>query len=232
MNINHGEVTAVIGQKNSGKSVLSEGLLTEMGRFVCIDPNSEHGPPGAVAVESYDDVWRRWMNGETRQVVRDRRGALNEERMPEYVRAVGQLQDAYLFLDEAHNYMNSGKCPDCIRKLAKYAVSHQNIWFVFGVHLASDIPSELWSQIDNFVIFAYGDKWDNKMQKASIPCKKVVQDGYRRSKAEELSEKHGIPESVLRTGLDPNSYQFLAYKDELGNSPAVRGPVPIPDHLS
>lgn len=232
MNIDIGEVTAIIGQKNSGKSVLSELLLTEMGRFLCIDPNSEHGPPGASAVERPRDVLTNWMQGDTRQVVRDRRGALTEERMADWVKTAAQLQDMYLYLDEGHNYMGANSCPDVIRKLAKHVVSHQNVGFIFGVHMAGDIPSDLWSQVDNFIFFSYGDSWDNKMKKVSIPCKKVIKDGYPAKKAESLSEKHGIPEDILRNGLDPESYQFLTYKDQLGYSPSVRGPVPIPDHLS
>lgn len=208
LNIDYGEITAVIGQKNSGKSVLMESLFCNMDRYVLVDPNYEHGPPGAVAVEGYRDVWRNWMEGNTRQVVRDRRGAITEERLPEYVRAVGQLQECYLGIDELHNYTNASYCPDALKKLVKYVVSHQNVGFVFGVHMAKDIPSEMWSQIDNFVIFSYGDKWDAKMQEASIP------------------EKHKVRE------LDPDSYQFLTYKNQLGGKSEVRGPVPIPDHLS
>ncbi|WP_158055973.1 hypothetical protein [Halorussus halophilus] len=208
MNIDIGEVTAVIGQKNSGKSVLTEYLLTQMDRFIALDPNYEHGPPGASAVKSPEGVWRHWMEGDQRLVARDSRGALTEERMDEWVRAVCQLQEAYLLLDEMHNYTKATYCPTVLKKLVKYVVSHQNIGFVFGVHLASDIPSDIWSQIDNFIIFSYGDKWDSKMQDASIPDKRVVQE------------------------LDPSSYQFLTYKDQLGGESKVRGPVPIPDHLS
>jgi len=211
VNIDYGEVTAIIGQKNSGKSVLTEYLLTQMDRFVCIDPNSEHGPPGAVAVESYDDVWRSWMDGDTRQVVRDRRGAITEERMEEYVRAVGQLQRGYLFLDEMHNYTSASYCPDPIKKLASYTVSHQNIGFVFAVHMAKDIPNKVWSQIDNYIIFSYGDSWDRKMREASIPGKEKVKEGG---------------------AVKADSYQFLTYENKLGGTSEVRGPVPVPDHLS
>lgn len=211
MNIDYGEVTAIIGQKNSGKSVLTEYLLTQMDRFVCIDPNSEHGPPGAVAAESPEDVWRNWMDGDTRQVVRDRRGAMTGSRMEEYVRAVGQLQEAYLFLDEMHNYTSANSCPDPIKKLASYTVSHQNIGFVFAVHMAKDIPNKVWSQIDNYIIFSYGDSWDHKMQEASIPGKHKVREGGE---------------------VTPESYEFLTYKRGLGNDSEVRGPVPVPDHLS
>lgn len=205
--INHGEVTAVIGQKNSGKSVLMEHLFCEMNRFVLADPNSEHGPPSAVAVRSWRDVWQRWMDGQTQQVIRDHRGALREDRLTEYLRAVGQLQDLYLGIDECHNYMDHRSGPGELKDFAKYAVSHQNIGLVFGVHMASDIPSWLWNQIDNFIIFAYGNKWDSKIAGSDLPDKGKIKR------------------------LDPSSFQFYCYEEGVGNSATVRGPVPIPDHL-
>lgn len=230
LDIDHGEVTAVIGQKHSGKSVLMERLFCEMDRFVLLDPNHEHGPPDSAAVERYQDVWTHWMDGQTQQVVRDRRGALINDRMEEWVRAAAQLQDCYLGIDEAHKFMNANSCPDVLRTLVKHVVSHQNVGFIFGVHMAKDIPSDVWSQIDNFVIFSYGDKWDAKMQDTSIPYKKVVKDGYGASAAG-MADETTIPEPELRDGLDPKSYRFLTYKDGLDGTSTVEGPVPIPAHL-
>jgi len=207
LSINHGEVTAVIGQKDSGKSVLIEHLFCNMDRYLLCDPNSEHGPPDATPVRSYRDVWSNWMDGHTRQVVRDHRGALREDRLVEYLRAAGQLQDLYTGIDECHNYMDQHGGPDELKTFIKYVVSHQNIGFVFGVHMASDIPSWLWNQIDNFIIFSYGNKWDSKISNADLPEKGKIKD------------------------LHPSSFQFYIYKEGVGNSAEIRGPVPIPDHL-
>lgn len=203
MRIKFGEVTAVIGQKESGKSVLMESLLTETSRYIAADPNSEHGPPNAVAVRSFRDVWQHWMDGNTQQVIRDRRGALREDRLVEYLRAVGQLQELFLFIDELHNYTDQYGGPDELKTLAKYGVSHQNIGLVFGVHMASDIPSWLWNQIDNFIIFSYGSKWDSKIDNADLPQKAKIKS------------------------LDPESYQFYCYEQGVGNTAEV-----VPDEPS
>ncbi len=206
MNIDLTEISVVLGQKNSGKSVLIEHLLCRTERFLCLDPNHEHGPPGSVVVTSPADVLREWMDGNFRQVVRD--APLTTEKMREYLKAFGQLQGAYLYIDEAHNYMGYSHVPDELKDIAKWHLTHNNCGLVLGVHQAKEVHDSLWSHVDNYVIFSYGDHEDSKLAGASIPG------------------KHRVHE------IDPNSYQFLYYKDVSGASSEIRGPVPVPEHLS
>lgn len=206
MRIDLTEITVVLGQKNSGKSVLLEHLLTQTERFLMIDPNHEHGPPGSVVVRSPADVLREWMNGNTRQVVRD--APLTTEKAVQYMRAFGQLRGAYLFIDEAHNYMSAHSVPQELKDIAKWHLTHNNCGLVLGAHQAKEINDALWSHVDNYVIFSYGDHEDAKLAGASIPGKHQV---------------HGI---------DPESYKFLWYKDVSGAESHIRGPVPVPGHLS
>jgi hypothetical protein len=206
MEINLTEISVVMGQKNSGKSVLFEHLLSQTDRFLCLDPNHEHGPPGSVAVSSPAEVLREWMKGNTRQVVRD--GALTEEKAEQYMRAFGQLQGAYLYIDEAHNYMSAHSVPDVLKDIAKWHLTHNNCGLVLGVHQAKEVNDALWSHVDNYVVFSYGDHEDAKLAGASIPNKDVVHQ------------------------LDHGEYRFLWYKDVSGADSEVRGPVPLPDHLS
>jgi len=206
MNIDLAEISVVLGKKNSGKSVLMEHLLTQTERFMCLDPNHEHGPPGSVVVTSPGAVLTEWMKGNTRQVVRD--APLTEEKAEQYMRAFGQLKEAYLYIDEAHNYMSYSHVPQVLKDLAKWHLTHNNCGLVLGAHQAKEINDALWNHVDNYMIFSYGDHEDAKLAGASIPNKHQV---------------HSI---------DPQSYQFLWYKDVSGATSKVRGPVPIPAHLS
>jgi GTP-binding protein EngB required for normal cell division len=200
------EISVVLGQKNSGKSVLIEHLLTRMRRYVVLDPNHEHGPPKAAIAHSPAELLSLWMTGETRIVVRD--APLSEEKAEEYMRAFGQLQRAYLVIDEAHNYMSYSYIPDTLKHLVKWHVTHNNCGIVLGAHKAKEIHDQIWTQTDNYMIFSYGEHEDSKLAEASIPSKRQVHD------------------------LDPDAYQFLWYKDVSGAESEVRGPVPVPEHLS
>jgi len=205
MDIDLTEITVILGQKDSGKSVLIEYLLTQTERFVCLDPNHEHGPPGSVVVTSPAEVLREWLAGNTRQVVRD--APLNEEKAEQYMRAFGQLRDAYLVIDEAHNYMSHRSVPQVLKDIAKWHLTHNNCGLLLGAHQAKEINDSLWSHVDNYLIFSYGDHEDAKLAGASIPGK---------------SQVHGI---------DPDSYQFLTYENVSGASSSISGPVPVPTHL-
>jgi len=205
MDIDLAEISVILGQKNSGKSVLFEYLLTQTERFVCLDPNGEHGPPGAVFAESPEEVLYYWMDGETRIVVRDM--PLTEEKFTQYLQAFGQLQDAYLYIDEAHNWMSHSYIPDVLKDLIKWHVTHNNCGIVAAAHKAKEIHDQMWTQTDNYFIFSYGEHEDAKLADVSIP------------------DKHRVHT------LDPKSYQFLYYKDVAGADSAVRGPVPVPAHL-
>jgi len=206
MNIDLTEITVILGQKNSGKSVLTEHLLTQMDRYLGLDPNHEHGPPDSIAVSTPAESLREWVNGNTRQVVRD--GPLTEEKAEQYMRVFGQLQDAYLVIDEAHNYMGPHRCPEILEDMARWYVSHSNGGLVLGAHKAKDIHDAIWQQVDNYFIFSYGDHEDAKLSSVSIP------------------DKHRVH------SLDPASYQFLSYKDVAGADSEIRGPVPVPSHPS
>lgn len=199
------EISVLLGQKNSGKSVLFEYLLTQCDRYICLDPNGEHGPPGAVYPESPVDCLRLWMDGETKQVIRDM--PLTEDKLVQYLRAFGQLQRCYLFIDEVHNWMNFNYIPEDLRQLIKWHVTHNNCGIVAAAHKAKDIEGTMWSQVDNYFIFSYGEDRDSKIREVSIPDKHLI------------------------FALDPESYQFLFFKDVAGSSAEVRGPVPIPGHL-
>lgn len=205
MDIDLSEITVLLGQKNSGKSVLFEHLLCRTERYVCLDPNGEHGPPSAVFATSPRDVLRYWVDGETQIVVRDQ--PLTEEKLLDYCRVFGQLQRAYLFIDEAHNWMSANYIPDVLKDLIKWHVTHYNCGLVVAAHKAKEIHDQMWTQTDNYFIFSYGDHEDSKLAGVSIPDKHVVHE------------------------LDPTSYQFLFYKDVAGADSQVRGPVPIPSHL-
>lgn len=205
MDIDLSEITCILGQKNSGKSVLSEHLLCQMDRFICIDPNAEHGPPGAVYPNDPIDVLRLWSEGHTRQVVRE--VAFTEDVLEGYLRAFGQLSEAYLYIDEAHNWMSANYIPEVLKNLVKWHISHSNCGLVVAAHKAKEIHDQIWTQTDNYVIFAYGEHEDSKFSGVSIPDKREVFD------------------------LDPSEYRFLYYKDVAGAVSTVRGPVPVPGHL-
>jgi hypothetical protein len=205
MDIDLSEISVILGQKNSGKSVLSEHLLCQMDRFICIDPNGEHGPPGAVFPEDPVDVLRLWSEGHRRQVIREI--PFTEDVLEEYLRAFGQLERVYLFIDEAHNWMGPHHIPDVLKNLVKWHISHSNCGLVVAAHKAKEIHDQIWTQTDNYFIFSYGEHEDSKFNRVSIP------------------EKHQV------TQMDPNEYRFLYYKDVAGASSEVRGPVSIPSHL-
>ncbi|ELZ22406.1 hypothetical protein C475_17878 [Halosimplex carlsbadense 2-9-1] len=205
MDIDLSEITAILGQKNSGKSVLFEHLLAQTERFICLDPNAEHGPPGAVYPDSPRDVLRHWVNGRTRQVIRE--VPFTEDVLEQYCRAFGQLQECYLYIDEAHNWMGANYIPEILQHLVKWHVTHSNCGLVLAAHKAKEIHDQIWTQTDNYIIFAYGEHEDSKFRRVSIPGKERV------------------------TQMDPNSYQFLYYKDVAGAESHIRGPVPIPSHL-
>ncbi|WP_121822840.1 hypothetical protein [Halostella salina] len=205
MDVDLTEITVILGQKNSGKSVLFEHLLTRTERYVCLDPNGEHGPPGAVYAESPAEVLHYWMDGETQIIVRDM--PLTEDKFTQYLRAFGQLQRAYLYIDEAHNWMSSHYIPDTLKDLIKWHVTHNNCALVCAAHKAKEIHDQMWTQTDNYFIFSYGEHEDAKLADVSIPNKRRVHT------------------------LDPTSYRFLYYKDVAGADSEVRGPVPIPEHL-
>lgn len=205
MDIDLSEISVILGQKNSGKSVLFEHLLCQTERFICIDPNGEHGPPGAVYPESPADVLRLWMDGHTRQVIRE--VPFTEDVLEEYLRAFGQLRECYLFVDEAHNWMGPHHIPEVLQHLVKWHISHSNCGLVVAAHKAKEIHDQIWTQTDNYLLFAYGEHEDSKFRSVSIP------------------DKHKV------TQMDPTEYRFLFYKDVAGASSQVRGPVPIPSHL-
>jgi len=205
MDIDLSEITVILGQKPSGKSVLFEHLLAQTDRFMCIDPKAEHGPPGAVYPESPRDAIMKWSEGKTKQVIREVR--FDEETLNQYLRAFGQFQEAYLYIDESHNWMSANYIPESLKHLVKWHISHSNCGLVCAAHKAKEINDQVFTQTDNYFIFAYGDHEDSKFSRASIP------------------DKHRV------TSLDPNSYQFLYYKDVAGAQSEIRGPVPIPEHL-
>lgn len=211
MNIDLSEVTIFMGKKNSGKSVAIEYFLTQCDRFVAIDPNHEHGPPGATVATTPSAVLSEWLRGNTRIIIRDEQGALEEDRAMKYARIVAQLPECYLIIDEAHKYMTHSYCPGVLAQIAKWVVTHQNCGLVFGVHTGSDVPTELWSQVDNYVIFPYGGHEDSKMADLDIP---------REDKQKVVDE------------LDEDSYQFLTYSNSAGVEAETRGPVPLPEHLT
>jgi hypothetical protein len=206
MNIDLSEVTAVLGQKNSGKSVLIEHLLTGMRRFVCIDPQADHGPPGATFVTSPAELMQEWARGNRRIVVR--KTPITDEDLTEFLRAFGQITDAYLVIDEAHNFMSEHSLPRVLKLIVKWHISHSNNGLVIGAHQAKEIHDKVWQQVDNYLIFAYGGHEDSKFSSVDIPNKRAVQD------------------------LDPQNYRFLYYHDVAGADSEIRGPVPVPRHLS
>jgi len=200
------EVTGIYGKKNSGKSILVEHLLTQTPRFVAIDPNHEHGPPGSTAVTSPVELLREWAAGNTRLVVRD--PPLKDEKFVQYLRAFGQLKDAYLYVDEAHNFMSPHNAPQEIVDIAKWHVTHNNCGLVLGVQQAKSIYDAVYQHIDTHISFHYGRHEDAK-----------------------LSELGPHVVEAIR-GLDYGSYQFVYFRDVTGGEPEIRGPVPVPDHLS
>lgn len=205
MQIDLTEITGIYGKKNSGKSVLFEHLLTQTERYVCLDPNHEHGPPGSVAVTSPADVLRQWVQGNTRQVVRD--APLTKEKAAQYARAFGQLKDAFLYVDEIHNYMSEHSCPQVFEDLAAWHVTHNNCGMVIASQQAKSVHDALFQHIDTHFIFHYGSHEDAKLRTLG-------------------------PETVRKVqNLDFSSYQFVYYHDVTGGEPQVAGPVPVPDHL-
>lgn len=205
MDIDLSEISVILGQKNSGKSVLFEHLLTQTDRYICIDPNGEHGPPEAEYPDNPGEVLDLWAQGERQQVVREM--PFTEEKLSEYLRAFGQLREAYLYIDEVHNWMGPHNIPEVLQHLVKWHITHSNCGLVVAAHKAKEIHDQVFTQTDNYFIFAYGDHEDSKFRKVAIP------------------DKHRVTE------MDPESYKFLTYKDVAGAESEVRGPVPIPSHL-
>lgn len=207
MEIDLCEAVGIAGKKNSGKSVLIEYLLCQMERFICLDPKNEHGPPDCVFASSVKEALRLWyVEGETKIVIRD--APLTTDKMIEYVRLFGQLTGCWLVIDEAHNYMGSTHIPDPLKDVVKWHITHNNCGVVVGVHQIKEIHDRLFSQIDHWFMFAYGDHEDSKFSKLSIPGKRKVHD------------------------LDPDAYRFLYYEDVAGAESQICGPVPVPSHLS
>lgn len=206
MRIDLGEVTAVCGKKDSGKSVFTEYLLTKMRRFIMLDPMAEHGPPGAVFPESPREVLEYWKAGHQRQVIRD--PPLTTDKAMNYVRAAGQLKDHYLIIDEAHDYMTFSSVPEPLKLYAKHHVSHANSGLILNTHQFKNWHDSVFNQIDNYVIFHYGGHEDSKYGDIEIPNKHLIRQ------------------------IDPTSYQFLFYRDEVGAEASICGPVPLPSHLS
>jgi anti-anti-sigma regulatory factor len=205
MQIDLTEITGIYGKKNSGKSVLFEHLLTQTERYLCLDPNHEHGPPGSVAVSSPAEVLTEWLRGNTRQVVRD--APLTEDKLVNYCRAFGQLKGAYLYIDEVHNYMDAHNCPDVLEDLSKWHATHNNCGIVLASQQAKSINDAIFQHMDTHFIFHYGSHEDSKLRELG-------------------------PETVQKVrNLDFNSYQFVYFHDVTGGEPAVAGPVDIPDHL-
>jgi len=206
MRIDLTEITGIYGKKNSGKSVLFEHLLAQTERFLCIDPNHEHGPPGSVAVTTPAEVLTQWMRGNTRQVVRD--APLTQEKAEQYMRAFGQLSDAYLYVDEAHNYMDEHQCPEALVDLAKWHATHNNCGIVLGVQQAKSVNDAVFQHVDTHLIFHYGSHEDAKLRTLGSDVTRAVRS------------------------LDYECYRFVYLHDVTGGEPEVRGPVPIPGHLS
>jgi hypothetical protein len=205
MDVDLSEISVILGQKNSGKSVLFEHLLTQTDRYICLDPNAEHGPPGAVYPETPAESLQLWMDGHTQQIIREM--PFTEDELNKWCRVFGQLQRCYLYIDEAHNWMSANYIPEVLQHLIKWHVTHSNCGIVVAAHKAKEIHDQMFTQTDNYFIFSYGEHEDAKFNRVSIP------------------DKHRV------TTLDPDSYQFLYYKDVAGADSEIRGPVPIPVHL-
>jgi hypothetical protein len=206
MKIDLSEITAVYGKKNSGKSVLIEHLLVQMPRFVAIDPNHEHGPPGSVAVTSPVELLKRWVQGETRIVVRD--APMSDGKFREYLRAFGQLKNAFLVVDEAHNFMSEHDAPPELVDVAKWHCTHNNCGLVVGSQQAKSVNDAVFQHVDTHISFFYGSHEDAKLRKLGSPFTRRVRQ------------------------LSPEEYCFVNLYDVTGGEPEIRGPVPIPEHLS
>jgi hypothetical protein len=133
---------------------------------------------------------------------------MTDDKLVQYLRAFGQLRDAYLVIDEAHNFMSAHSAPDELVEIAKWHCTHNDCGLVLGFHQAKECYDKIFTHADRYFIFSYGQHLDSKLKSSNIPDVDRV------------------------TRIDPDSYRFLYYEDVVGAEGSVRGPVPLPDHLS
>lgn len=201
-----GDVSIVLGQKDSGKSVLLEHLLMGMESYVIIDPLDDHYPPGSLDIYSPAELREALKRGQSKCVIKEPFD--DEERLTEYLQVAAHYERLHLIIDEANLFMNAHACPDILEKWAQFQVSHSDCAMILAARQAKHIHDAVYSQADNYYVFYYGSHEDSKFQ--SLPISREHKD-----QIQELDPFHFL--------YKRNSARF--------NKPYVNDPVPLPDHM-
>lgn len=208
MSIDLGEVTVLLGQRDSGKSVLLEHLMSQMGRYVTIDHLYNHAPPNSTDVTDFAGFVRAWQSGQTRINIRDP-SIKDTERFDDWMRLLGQIENYYLIIDEVHKWTNANYCPPVFSDIVQTHTSHGNVGLITSCRQAKSLPTEIWAEANNYAIFHYGSYEDSKIRDLEIGSE----------------HKQKIHE------IDPHSHKFLFHRNRTGYEPRIMGPVPLPNHL-
>lgn len=203
---NLGEVSIALGQKNSGKSVLLEYLATKMDRYLIIDPYNDHNPPNSVTVRSGREILLAWAKGHTELVLRGN-PIIEEEQFIEAIKAFGQLKNVHLIIDEVDTWTNANYCPEELKYWAQFQVSHKNSSLFVASRQATPIPSDIWTQVDNYFIYFYGAYEDAKIKQLPLS------DEYK----QQIRQLEG--------------HQFVYWRDIMGSKPQIADPIPLPKHM-
>jgi len=203
------EITLVVGQKNSGKSVLLSHIMGQMSQYICLDPLFDHNLPDATPVTSVEDAKQEWKKGNRKLITRVPR--LREEKAMEFVEFVSHLENTFLIIDESNMYMSSHSIPQELSDFAQFYVSHKNNGLILACRQLKDINTDVITQVDNTIMFSYSSWKDSKFKDIDIPPEskdKIVND------------------------VDPESHRYLFVKHRAGFDPEIREPVPLPDYMS
>ncbi len=204
INIDLGEITTVLGQRNSGKSVLLRYLMYQMQSFVNIDPLQEHYLDSAISVQTPQEFKNAIENGRVKIHIHDLE-CLKEDGLNKYLGLFGQLRNTFLIMDEIQKHTNANYCPESLSEIIQIHTSHNNCGLVVATRQAKFLPTELWIETNNYMIYYYGKSRDAKIKQLPV--------------ADEYKDK-------IHT-LDPTQHEFLYITDETNKQPVVMDAVPL-----
>ena len=204
--IDLGSLTVVCGQKDSGKSMFIESALTDMTRFVCIDPKREHLPPNSTVVRSVRELYAALSDGKERVVVRVKN--FDTDKFKDVIRVCRNLQDCFVVIDEVHRFMNENTIPEPFRWFVQEDLSHNNIGLVLGTQFLTKINGAAFQQTDDFILYAYGSLDDKKLRD-------VLNKDTRQ----------------MLESLNARRFEYLHIPVTAREKPEIRSRVPIPKHV-
>jgi len=198
MDIEKDHIVSVLGQRNSGKSVLLDFLMFQMTSFINLDLLGEHKIKGAVVVHTPKQLVSALNQGYNKIHVHDP-NLIDEGTLNEYLGIHGQLKNTFLVIDEIQKWTNANYCPSKLSDFVQVHSSHMNCGVIVATRQATPIPREIWSETNHYCIFHYGRSRDAKIEKLPVDdnTKKIIHN------------------------LDPESYRFLHLSDETSSDPEV-----------